>query len=237
MKEIIIPPVTEAPQNSNATDLVENQFHQDPNHPLFALQLQSGEWTDVSASEFREDAKTIARALASVGIAPGDSVAIMSPTRYEWTLMDLAIMYAGAVTVPIYETSSPSQVAWIIEDSKVKAAIVEKAEHARAVNTALQREALQRLEALTAGGDDRQHGHANGVEAQLHHSQGLDQGSIRVGPVLPVAAPLVDGVQRRPVAGHGPGEGREGEEAEPCPDQGSSTGAIQHTEKYACRIA
>ncbi|WP_344725040.1 AMP-binding protein, partial [Agrococcus terreus] len=131
MQEIIIPPVAEAPHDSNATDLVENQYRQDPHHPLFARQLQPGQWTDVSAREFREDAKTIARGLASVGIEPGDSVAIMSPTRYEWTLIDLAIMYAGAVTVPIYETSSPSQIAWIVRDSQVKAAIVETSGHAR----------------------------------------------------------------------------------------------------------
>jgi len=148
LKEIIIPPVAHAPHDSNATDLVENQFHQDPDHPLFARQLQPGQWTDISASQFRDDAKTLARALAAVGIEPGDSVAIMSPTRYEWTLMDLAIMYAGAVTVPIYETSSPSQIAWIIEDAKVKAAVVEKASHARGVKTALEREALPELNGL-----------------------------------------------------------------------------------------
>lgn len=148
MKEIIIPPVAEAPHASNATDLVEDQYTKDPNHPLFARQLQPGQWTDVSAHEFREDVQLIARALAAIGIEPGDSVAIMSPTRYEWTLLDLAIMYAGAVTVPIYETSSPSQIAWILKDSQVKAAIVEKDSHARAVKTAIQRESLPELHGM-----------------------------------------------------------------------------------------
>lgn len=148
MKEIIIPAVAEAPLNSNATDLVENQFTQDPEHALFARQLSPGSWTDVSARDFRSDVMTIARALASVGIEPGDSVAIMSPTRYEWTLLDLAIMYAGAVTVPIYETSSPAQIAWILEDSQVKAAIVERSEHARAVKIAIQREGLAELNGM-----------------------------------------------------------------------------------------
>ena len=108
MKEIIIPPVATAPDHSNATDLVEEQYRKDPNHALFARQLEPGQWTDVSAQEFREDVKTIARALAAYGINSGDSVAIMSPTRYEWTLVDLAIMYAGAVTVPIYEIGRAS---------------------------------------------------------------------------------------------------------------------------------
>jgi len=148
LQEIIIPPVAEAPLSSNATDLVENQYNKDPQHPLFARQLQPGQWTDVSAQEFRDDVKTIAKALAAAGISPGDSVAIMSPTRYEWTLIDLAIMYAGAVTVPIYETSSPSQIAWIVSDATVKAVIAEKAEHARAVETAIQRESLPQLHGM-----------------------------------------------------------------------------------------
>lgn len=148
MKEIIIPPVATAPDHSNATDLVEEQYRKDPNHSLFARQLEPGQWTDVSAQEFREDVKTIARALAAYGINSGDSVAIMSPTRYEWTLVDLAIMYAGAVTVPIYETSSPSQVAWILEDAAVKAVVVEKQEHAKAVMTAIKRDALPELNGM-----------------------------------------------------------------------------------------
>lgn len=153
MQEIIIPPVAEAPSTSNATDLVEDQYHQDPDHPLFARQLQPGQWTDVSVREFREDVKTIARALASIGIEPGDSVAIMSPTRYEWTLVDLAIMYAGAVTVPIYETSSPSQIAWILKDARVKALVAEKPEHILAVETAIQREDLPQLNGMWAMDD------------------------------------------------------------------------------------
>lgn len=148
MQEIIIPPVAEARADSNATDLLEDQYNKDPNHSLFARQLQPGQWTDVSATAFRDDVKTIARALAAIGIEPGDSVAIMSPTRYEWTLLDLAIMYAGAVTVPIYETSSPSQIAWILQDASVKALVAEKHEHIRATETAMQRENLRQLSGM-----------------------------------------------------------------------------------------
>lgn len=148
MREIIIPSLAEAPSDSNTTDLVENHFKQDPDLALFARQYSPGEWTDVSVREFREDVQKLAKALASAGIEPGDSVAIMSPTRYEWTLLDLAIMYAGGVTVPIYETSSPAQIAWILTDSDVKAAIVEKSEHQRAVQTAIQREELPELSGL-----------------------------------------------------------------------------------------
>src|SRR5699024_6685154 len=148
LRELILLPLVEAPHNSNATDLIENHFAKDPNLALFARQLSPGEWTDITVREFRQDARRLARALASIGIEPGQSVAIMSPTRYEWTLLDLAIMYAGAITVPIYETSSPSQVAWILEDANVQAAIVEKPGHKRAVQTAIQREGLEELKGL-----------------------------------------------------------------------------------------
>lgn len=77
----------------------------------------------------------------------------MSPTRYEWTLVDLAIMYAGAVTVPIYETSSPSQIAWILKDARVKALVAEKPEHILAVETAIQREDLPQLNGMWAMDD------------------------------------------------------------------------------------
>jgi len=148
MREITIPSLVEAPQNSNATDLIEDHFADDPDLALFARQTAPGEWTDISVSEFRNDVQTLARALAAIGIERGQSVAIMSPTRYEWTLLDLAILYAGAVTVPIYETSSPSQIAWILEDSDVQAAVVETEEHKRAVQTAIQREGLAELRGI-----------------------------------------------------------------------------------------
>jgi len=148
MREITIPSLVEAPQNSNATDLIENHFAEDPDLALFARQTSPGEWTDISVSEFRADVQTLARALAAMGIERGQSVAIMSPTRYEWTLLDFAILYAGAVTVPIYETSSPSQIAWILEDSDVQAAVVETGQHKSAVQTAIQREGLTELRGI-----------------------------------------------------------------------------------------
>ena len=148
MREITLPSLVEAPPNSNATDLIEDHYADDPNLALFARQTAAGEWTDISVREFREDVQTLARALAAMGVEQGHSVAIMSPTRYEWTLLDLAILYAGAVTVPIYETSSPTQIAWILEDSDVQAAIVETDQHKRAVQTAIQREGLGDLRGI-----------------------------------------------------------------------------------------
>ena len=95
-----------------------------------------GEWTDVSARELLEQVTAVAKGLVAAGVEPGDRVGLMSATRYEWTLCDLAIWHAGAVTVPIYETSSAEQVGWILTDSGAVACFVETAGHARTLAAA-----------------------------------------------------------------------------------------------------
>ncbi|REE03377.1 AMP-dependent synthetase/ligase [Citricoccus nitrophenolicus] len=145
MKEYITPPTVQVPQETNITDLLEQQVLADPQRPLFARQASPGQWTDVSSSAFHEDVRTLARGLAAAGLEAGDRIGIMSPTRYEWTLVDFAIWYAGAVTVPIYETSSPSQVAWIVSDANVRAVVCETARHRTVVETAIRQEQLDPL--------------------------------------------------------------------------------------------
>jgi len=86
-----------------------------------------GAWTDVTASQFRDDVIAVAKGLVAAGIEPGDRVALMSHTRYEWTLIDYAIWTAGAITVPVYETSSAEQAEWILSDSGARACFVETA--------------------------------------------------------------------------------------------------------------
>ncbi|MBD5788338.1 long-chain fatty acid--CoA ligase [Cellulosimicrobium terreum] len=85
-------------------------------------------WTSMTAREFADDVEAVARGLVARGVAPGDHVAIMSHTRYEWTLLDLALWAVGAVPVPVYETSSPEQVHWICSDAGVVLAMVENAD-------------------------------------------------------------------------------------------------------------
>jgi long-chain acyl-CoA synthetase len=92
-----------------------------------------GTWLDVTAKEFAGEVLAVAKGLAKAGIGRGDRVGLMSKTRYEWTLIDFAIWAAGAVTVPIYDTSSPEQVAWILSDSAAKGVFVETTVHAEAV--------------------------------------------------------------------------------------------------------
>src|SRR5260370_23084564 len=82
-------------------------------------------WEDIATSQFRDEVYAVAAGLMAAGIQPGDRVALMSHTRYEWTLLDYALMTAGAVVVPIYETSSAEQAEWILADSAARAVFVE----------------------------------------------------------------------------------------------------------------
>ncbi len=92
-----------------------------------------GGWQPVTVAAFVAQVRALAKGLVAAGIAPGDRVAIMSRTRYEWTLLDFAVWTAGAVGVPIYETSSAEQVRWIASDTGARIAVVETAAHAAVV--------------------------------------------------------------------------------------------------------
>src|SRR3712207_7406566 len=94
-----------------------------------------GRWVDVTWRQFGEEVRGVAKGLIASGVAAGDRVALQAKTRFEWAVIDFAIWTAGGVTVPIYETSSPDQVAWILSDSGATAILVEKDEHASAVES------------------------------------------------------------------------------------------------------
>jgi len=94
-----------------------------------------GGWTPVTTRGFHDHVTAVARGLVARGIEPGDRVSIMSRTRYEWTVLDFAIWAAGAVPVPVYETSSAEQIAWILSDAGVRLALVESAAHAAATDS------------------------------------------------------------------------------------------------------
>ncbi|NLE70706.1 MAG: long-chain fatty acid--CoA ligase [Actinomycetales bacterium] len=87
-------------------------------------------WTPMSVQAFADEATAVAKGLVALGIEPGDRVSIMSRTRYEWTLLDVATWLAGAIPVPVYETSSSDQVEWILSDAGVRLAVVETTAHA-----------------------------------------------------------------------------------------------------------
>nr|WP_202400700.1 AMP-dependent synthetase/ligase [Microbacterium sp. TL13] len=101
-----------------------------PDRALFAVPDGSG-WRDVSARDFEQQVVALAKGFVAAGIQPGEKVGFIARTTYDWTLVDFALFYAGAVMVPVYETSSPTQISWILSDSGATAAIVESPEHAQ----------------------------------------------------------------------------------------------------------
>src|SRR3954464_2408597 len=96
---------------------------------------RGGAWQDVTWKEFGEQVAGVAKGLIASGVAAGDRVALQAKTRYEWPVIDFAIWTAGAATAPVYEPSSADQGAWILSDSGATAVIVERDEHASAVES------------------------------------------------------------------------------------------------------
>ena len=87
----------------------------------------AGGWTDLSYPELHARVRALAHGLISLGVEPGDRVAILSRTRAEWTQADLAILFAGATLVPIYETNSADEVAYVLEHSCARIVFCEDA--------------------------------------------------------------------------------------------------------------
>jgi long-chain acyl-CoA synthetase len=137
VREYSIPALAEIPATANLAKAVFRRAAEQPQ----AVMLRrpgpaglSGEWTDVTALQFRDEVTALAKGLVAAGIEPGDRVALMSHTRYEWTLIDYAIWTAGAVVVPVYETSSAEQAEWILSDSGARACFVETAAFEQAID-------------------------------------------------------------------------------------------------------
>ena len=145
MREISVPPLVTVPPETNVTDLVLRQAAKASNPALFSRLDAAGQWQDVRATDFLADVSLLAKGLMASGVEAGDRVGIMSRTRYEWALIDFAIWFAGAVSVPIYETSSPSQVAWNLGDSGAVAAFGESAHHEDIIRQAASSEGLAAL--------------------------------------------------------------------------------------------
>ena len=109
----------------NLFDLLDNRAKRDPEGAMIEYKGDDGTWHPYSAQVFRDMVIDLAKGLVGLGVNKGDSVAIVSRIRWEWTALDMAIMSIGALTVPVYETNSASQVSWIFNDSKVTLAIAE----------------------------------------------------------------------------------------------------------------
>lgn len=129
MNEYFTPAVVPADPEANTTDLLVARLAATPEAALFALPTADGGWKDVSTFEFHRQVVALAKGLIAAGIQPGEKIGFMCKTRYEWTLVDFATWFAGAVLVPIYETSAPAQLQFNLADSGATALIVESADY------------------------------------------------------------------------------------------------------------
>jgi len=135
VREYSVPATVTIGAGENLLDAVYAHEVEHPGETLLKIQSSPGEWSPVTAAEFAARVTAVAQGLIASGVGPGDRVALLSRTRFEWTLLDYAILAVGGVTVPIYETSSASQIAWILEDSGAVGIVVETQAHAALVET------------------------------------------------------------------------------------------------------
>ncbi|WP_434599152.1 AMP-dependent synthetase/ligase [Streptomyces sp. A5-4] len=165
-----------APQVGGLADAVFNYAEEDPYHVMLGRKGDDGRWHDVTAVAFRDEVMALAKGLIAHGVRFGDRVAIMSRTRYEWTLFDFALWTVGAQPVPVYPTASAEQVFWTLYDAEVSACMVEHEDHAMTIGSVIDRlPLLKRLWQLDAGaeaelllagahvGDDVVHRHRRAV--------------------------------------------------------------------------
>ena len=133
MDEFVTPPLVILDHASNINDLLAKRVAASPTGALMEIKNKTGGWDPVTAAEFSAQVDAVAKGLIAKGVAIGDRVGIMSRTRYEWSLLDWSIWAAGAVSVPLYETSSAEQVEWIVNDSSLNVLVVENAGHRETV--------------------------------------------------------------------------------------------------------
>ncbi len=153
MREFSIPALSEIPATANLADAVFRRAAEQPQAVVMRRSDPDGSWQDVTAGQFKDEVVAVAKGLVAAGIEAGDRVALMSRTRYEWTLVDYAIWVAGAVTVPLYETSSAEQAEWILSNSGARACFVETAAYEQIIDSFRdQVPALKYLWRIEAGG-------------------------------------------------------------------------------------
>ena len=156
MREFSIPALAEIPATANLADAVFRRAAEQPQAAVIRRPSPAGSfqsWQDVTAAQFSSEVVAVAKGLVAAGIEAGDRVALMSHTRYEWTLIDYAIWVADAVTVPVYETSSAEQAGWILADSGARACFVETAAYEQVIDSLRdQVPALKHVWRIEAGG-------------------------------------------------------------------------------------
>ena len=134
MRELSVPPTYSVGPDEALPDMVTQNAAEAGSQVGLRRQVD-GRWVDVTYAEFAEQVRAVAKGLVAGGVQAGNRVGLLARTRYEWTVLDFAIWTAGAVVVPIYETSSADQIGWILSDSGARALVVESASHASAVDS------------------------------------------------------------------------------------------------------
>jgi long-chain acyl-CoA synthetase len=135
VREAETPLLVRAVEQGSLADIPFQNAEEDPAAVTISRKAPDGTWQDISCAEFAAEVTAVAKGLIAHGLQPGDRLAIISRTRYEWTLLDFAAWAAGLITVPVYATSSPTQIAWILHDSGARACGVEGVAEARTVTS------------------------------------------------------------------------------------------------------
>ncbi|MBT2441719.1 long-chain fatty acid--CoA ligase [Streptomyces sp. ISL-36] len=135
VREVSVPPLVSRVPIGSLADLPYDNAREDPGAVVFGRKRPDGTWTDVTASAFAAEVHTVAKGLIAEGLRPGDRLALMARTTYEWTLLDFAAWAAGLIIVPVHPTSSAFQTRWILQDSGATACVVEDMAQARIVST------------------------------------------------------------------------------------------------------
>ncbi len=136
VREARVASLAESPESASLAEIPFTNAGESPNDVVLRRKFD-GHWHPVTAAEFASDVTAVARGIVAAGVPAGGRVAVMSRTRYEWTLLDFAIWAAGAQSIPIYPTSSADQVSWILRDSGAELLVVETADHSRVAAEAL----------------------------------------------------------------------------------------------------
>ncbi|MFI2737139.1 AMP-dependent synthetase/ligase [Streptomyces sp. NPDC018711] len=156
VREVSVPALVPRVARGSLADLPYDNARQEPDAVLFSRKDADGQWQDVTAARFAAEVHSVAKGLIAHGLRPGDRLALMARTTYEWTLIDFAAWAAGLVTVPVYPTSSAFQTRWILQDSGAAACVVEDTAQARLVSAERrQLPGLAHLWVLDAGAVDQ----------------------------------------------------------------------------------
>ncbi|MEV5382491.1 AMP-dependent synthetase/ligase [Streptomyces sp. NPDC052721] len=137
VREVAVPPFAPPVTHGSLADLPYENAETAPDHVVLSRKRSDGRWTDVTAARFAAEVQAVAKGLIAEGLMPGDRIAVMSRTTYDWTLLDFAAWAAGLVTVPVYPTSSVFQTRWILHDSGAVALVTETAAQAAAIGPEL----------------------------------------------------------------------------------------------------